>query len=195
MAMAFNFVPLLAPANLMTYDTQQFYNAASGIVAGIAAAALAFRLLPPLSPRFRTRRLLALTLRELRRLATGPIPPTTHQWEGRIYSRLSALPEKVEPLQRAQLLAAVSVGAAIIRLRRAAPLFGLRSQIDAALAALARGDSVVATERLARVDRSLAVLPGTEPGGPIRLRARASMIALSEALARHAGYFFARATR
>jgi hypothetical protein len=31
---------------------------------------------PPLSPPFRTRRLLALTLRDLRRLAAGQIPPT-----------------------------------------------------------------------------------------------------------------------
>ena len=61
-AMAGNFVPLLAPANQMSYDTQQFYNAALAIVAGVGAGALSFRLLPPLSPALRTRRLLALTL-------------------------------------------------------------------------------------------------------------------------------------
>src|SRR6267154_6859386 len=62
-AMAANFVPLLAPANQMSYDTQQFCNAGLAIVAGVGAAALSFRLLPPLSPALRTRRLLALTLR------------------------------------------------------------------------------------------------------------------------------------
>ncbi len=36
-AMAFNFVPLLAPANQMSYDTVQFYNTALAIVAGIGA--------------------------------------------------------------------------------------------------------------------------------------------------------------
>src|SRR5271170_3312893 len=66
-AMAANFVPLLAPANPMTYNTEQFYNSALGIVAGIGAAAVSFRLLPPLSPAFRARRLLALTFRDLRR--------------------------------------------------------------------------------------------------------------------------------
>jgi hypothetical protein len=50
------FVPLLAPANEMSYDTMQFYNAALAIVAGTGAAALSFRLMPPLSPVFRTRR-------------------------------------------------------------------------------------------------------------------------------------------
>jgi uncharacterized membrane protein YccC len=68
-AMTVNFVPLLGPANPMSYDTVQFYNSASAIVADTTAAVLSFRLLPPLSPAFRTRRLLALTLRDLRRLA------------------------------------------------------------------------------------------------------------------------------
>src|SRR5262245_51214901 len=73
-AMTYNFVPLLAPANQMTYDTVQFYNAALAIAGGSAAGALSFRLLPPLSPAKRTRRLLALTLRDLRRLAANPPP-------------------------------------------------------------------------------------------------------------------------
>ena len=53
-AMAANFVPLLAPANPMSYDTVQFYNAAVAIVVRRGAAALSFRLIPPLSPAFRT---------------------------------------------------------------------------------------------------------------------------------------------
>ena len=90
---AFGFLSLVAPANPMSYDQQQFYNSALAIVAGASAGALSFRLLPPLSPAFRTRRLLALTLRDLRRLATGPIPRTPDDWEGRVYGRLSALPD------------------------------------------------------------------------------------------------------
>jgi uncharacterized membrane protein YccC len=50
------FVPLLAPTNQMSYDTQQFYNAAIAIVVGVGAATFSFRLLPPLSAAFRTRR-------------------------------------------------------------------------------------------------------------------------------------------
>jgi hypothetical protein len=56
----------------MSYDTLQFYNSTLAILAGAGAAALSFRLIPPLSPAFRTRRLLALTLVDLRRLASPP---------------------------------------------------------------------------------------------------------------------------
>jgi uncharacterized membrane protein YccC len=194
-AMAGNFIPILAPANQMSYDTVQFYNAALAIVAGCGAAALSFHLLPPLSPALRTRRLLALSLRDLRRLTTGPIPRTAIPWEGRIYSRLSALPEEAEPLQRGQLLAALSAGTEIIRLRRIARRFDLHVDLDAALDAVARGDSSVAAERLGRLERMLAALPSTRPVAGVRLRARGSVLAISEALAQHAAYFDSGAAR
>ena len=193
-AMAANFVPLLAPANQMSYDTQQFYNAALAIVAGVGAAAISFRLLPPLSPALRTRRLLALTLRDLRRLTTGRIPDAPDDWQSRVYGRLSVLPEQAEPLQRARILAALSVGNEIIRLRRVARQFDLHVELEAALDAVARGDAAVATERLVRVDRKLAALPGATPGAWARLRGRGSILAISEALAEHASYFYAGAT-
>jgi hypothetical protein len=155
----------------------------------VGAAALAFRLLPPLSPPLRTRRLLALTLRDLRRLTTEPIPRTANQWEARIFGRLSALPAQAEPLQRAQLLAALSVGTEIIRLRRVARRFELHAELDAALDALARADSSVATERLARYDKRLAGFPSTRPGARVRLRARGSILAMLEALTQHRAYF------
>ena len=188
-AMIVTFVPLLAPANQMSYDTLQFYNGAVAIVTGVGAAALGFRLLPPLSPALRTRRLLALTLRDLRRFTAEPMPRTANEWEARTYSRLSALPEQADPLQRGQLLAALSVGTEIIRLRQVARRFELHAELDAALDALARGDSSVATERLARYDKRLAGQPSTRPGARVRLRGRASILAMLEALARHAAYF------
>jgi len=194
-AMAAQFIPLLAPANQMSYDTQQFYNAALAIIAGVGAAALAFRLLPPLSPALRAGRLLALTLRDLRRLTTGPIPRRANAWEGLVYSRLSAMPDQAEPLQRGQLLAALSVGIEIIRLRRVARRFALNVELGAALDAVARGDSAVAIERLDRLDGTLAALPSTTPGTWVRLRARGSILAMSEALAQHAAYFDSGATR
>jgi uncharacterized membrane protein YccC len=189
MATAVILLPLVAPANTASYDTQQFYNSGLAIVAGVGAAALAFRLLPQLSPGLQVRRLLMLTLRDLRRLMQSSIPRTAHGWEGRIYARLSAMPEQAEPLQRAQLLAALSVGTETIRLRRLARRFEGEIELDAALEALARGDSVVAIERFGRLDRVLATLPGTQPAGRLRLRARGSVLAVSEALARHTAYF------
>jgi uncharacterized membrane protein YccC len=178
------FIPLLAPANQMSYDTIQFYNSAFAIVAGSGAGALSFRLMPPLSPAFRTRRLLALTLRDLRRLATGPIPRAPDDWEGRMYGRLSVLPDQAQPLQRSQLLAALSVGTEIIQLRRIARRLELGSELHAALEAVARGDSAIATARLARLDEALAGRPGAAA-----LRARGSILAMSEALTQHAAYF------
>jgi len=189
MAMAVYFLPLISPANEMSYDTQQFYNSALGIVSGMGAAALAFRLLPPLSPTLRTRRLLALTLRDLHRLTTGLVPRTMNDWESNIFSRLFALPEQAEPLQRAQLLAAFSTGIEIIRLRRIAHRFDLHAELDPALDAVARGDIPVAIECLGRLDWVLATLPSDMPGARVRLRARGSILAISEALAQHAAYF------
>jgi uncharacterized membrane protein YccC len=186
-AMVANFIPILAPANQMNYDTVQFYNAALAIVAGCGAAALAFRLLPPLPPAVRTRRLLALTLRDLRRLATGPIPPATHDWEQRISGRLVVLPEEAEPLQRAQLLAALSVGSETIRLRRLA----VGDDLDGALEAWARGDITTATARLARLDHHLAAAAGNGSEASDALRARASILAISDALSEHDAYFSA----
>jgi uncharacterized membrane protein YccC len=184
-----NFIPLLAPTNQMSYDTQQFYNGALAIVAGVGVAALVFRLLPPLLPELRSQRLLALTLRDLRRLTKGSIPRTASKWQGRVYSRLSALPEQAEPLQRARLVAALSVGTEIIRLRCSAHRLDLDVELDAALDSLAKGDSLVAAERLSRLDQRLAAIPNTKPGARARLRARSSVLAVSEALAQHAAYF------
>jgi hypothetical protein len=100
------------------------------------------------------------------------------------------LPEQAEPLQRAQLLAALCVGVEIIRLRRFGSLFDQPLGLDAALKAVAGGNSVVAAERLAQLDRQLSGLPESmKPGSQIRLRARASIVALAEALTRHAAYF------
>jgi uncharacterized membrane protein YccC len=195
MAMAFFFVPLLAPANQMNYDPLQFYNASSAIVIGVAIATLAFRLLPPLSPAFRTRRLLALTLRELRCLATGPIREAEHDWQSRIYSRLAVLPEQADLLQRGQLLAALCVGVDIIRLRRAARHLDPGLGLDAALDAIAGGASKVAIARLARVEQRLAALPSTSLRPRIRMGMQARLTALSEVLSRHADYFDAGAIR
>jgi uncharacterized membrane protein YccC len=182
--MAAYFPALLAPTNQMSYDTQQFYNSALAIIAGSGAAALSFRLMPPLSPAFRTRRLLALTLRDLRRLARRPIPRTPEDWESRLYGRLAALPDAAEPLQRAQMLAALSVGTEIIQLRRIARRMDLRSELDAALEALAEGDIALATARLGRLDDALAARPATAA-----LRTRAGILAMTEVLTQHAAYF------
>jgi hypothetical protein len=178
------FVPLLAPSNPMSYDTQQFYNSALAITAGVGAAAFSFHLLPPLSPALRTRRLLALTFCDLRRLATGPIPRTPDDWEGRIFGRFSALPDQAQPLQRSKLMAAFSLGTENIQLRRICRRFDLSLGLDAALEAVARGNCAMAAEKLAEVDAVLASSPGAA-----ELRARGLILALSASLTQHAALF------
>jgi uncharacterized membrane protein YccC len=186
MAMAFNFVPLLAPTNIESYDTQQFYNSASAIVIGTGAAAFSYRLIPPLSPAFRTRRLLMLTLRDLRRLAKGRIWRAPEDWQSHMYGRLVALPDEAQPVQRAEMMAALFVATEIIQLRRIVRPMDLGSELDAALEALRRGDIRFATARLGRLDDALAARPG-----PTALRARGKILAMTEAVTQHAAYFAA----
>ena len=187
--MTYNFIPLLAPANQMTYDTVQFYNSALAIAAGSVAGALSFRLLPPLSPTFRTRRLLALSLRDLRRLATDPARWARVDWEGRMHARIAALPDAAEPLQRSQIMTALSVGSEVINLRRIAPQLGLGADLDAALAALAQGHSDAATARFAGLDRRLAALAESGPQAFLALRTRAMVLLVRDALVQHGAYF------
>ena len=190
------FIPLLAPANQMTYDTAEFYNNTLALFSGMGAVMLALVLLPPLSPAARARRLAALTLRDLRRLAAGRTSSIADDWEGRAYHRLATLPEQVELLQLAQIVAAVSVGTEIIRLRHIARRLGLGADPDAALAAVSQGDIMIAIERLAEIDHRLAALPDdTRPRASIRLRARGSIRVIQEALAQHASYFESGALR
>jgi uncharacterized membrane protein YccC len=185
-AMTLFFVPLLQPTNPMTYNTVQFYNAASAIVAGAGAGALSFRLLRPLSPAFRTFRLLALTLHDLRRLATGRGP---HDWEGRAVSRLSAMPNEATLLQLAQLLGALAVGHEIIRLRHTVHQLGGDADLEPALAALAQGDSAGASAHFARLDGALAARAGDRAVEQTVLRARGSILVLCEVLTQHANFF------
>jgi uncharacterized membrane protein YccC len=181
--MAATLMPLLTPTNQMIYDTQQFYNSALALLVGCVLAPVVFSLFPPLSPELRARRLLAFALRDLRRLAT--VPQLSEGWENRMYGRLAALPDNAEPLQRAQLLAALSVGTEITELRTISLPLGLDRELNAAFAAVAQGKIARARMWLYRLDQDLASDPNTFTS----LRARARILVLTEALAQHAAYF------
>ena len=181
--MAALFLPLLQPANPEIYDPQAFYNTSSAIIFGAGVAALSFRLIPPPSPAFRARRLLTLTLRDLRRLALGY---SQSNWQGLVNGRLSAMPDQATPIQRAQLVAALAAGCEIIRLRHIALHLGLAPKLDAALAALAQGDSARVTAQLSQFAEALAA---DGPDADAVLHARSSILVLSEALTRHSVYF------
>jgi uncharacterized membrane protein YccC len=185
-AMTANFVPLLQPANPMSFDTIAFYNQAVAIVVGCGVGALSFRVLPPLSPAFRTRRLLTLTLRDLRGVAAGR---EQTDWEGHVAERLAVMPDEATPEQRAQLMAALSVGSEIMQLRRFSRGLDIDAGLDAALTSLAKGESALATMQLIRLDAALATRDETEPTTQSILHARGCILALSEVLPRYASYF------
>ena len=188
-AMAFNFIPLLQPTNQMSFDTAQFYNSALSIFVGCALAMLSFRLLPPLSPALRTERLLALTLRDLRHLAIDRVPSSAADWQGRIYARLAAMPDPAKPLQRGQLLAALSVGTEIIDLRHIVPDLRLAPDLCSALQALVQGNSAAAIARLKSLDQHLASIADFGTQTSLATRARSRILAISDALVQHRAYF------
>jgi uncharacterized membrane protein YccC len=182
-AMIANFIPLLGPTNQMSYDTIKFYNNALAIVGGCVAGVLSFRLIPPISPQLRTQRLLALSLRDLRRLATDPAR-RERSWEGRLYSRIAALPAEAEPVDRGLLVTALAVGLNIVCLRPTASGLGFARELDAALKHFSSGDCAATVTQLEAADRRLAAL-----GGNPAMRARAQILAIRDALSDHGAYF------
>ena len=78
----------------------------------------------------------------------------------------------------------MSLGTEIIQLRRIGSRLNLGSDLDAALDAIARGDTAIATARLGRLDEELAARLGTAA-----LRACGTILAITEMLERHAPYF------
>jgi hypothetical protein len=152
----------------------------------MGSAALSFRLSPPLSPACRARRLLALTLRDLRRLASGD---SRNDWEGLVYARLAAMPNEATMQQREQLVAALSVGSEIIRQRQIAPLLGLGTKLGPALAALAEGDSAQAIAQLLLLDDFLDADAAGGASGQTAMHARGSILVLTETLTKHGAHF------
>lgn len=187
--MAFVFMPMVAPANEMSFNTIQFYNTALAIFAGCSAAALAFHLLPPLSPAVRSQRLLDIALRGLRRLAATFEQPSQQAWEQRMYGLLASMPDAALPVERTCLVSAYSVGAEVIELRSLARLLALDPELGDGLAALATGNTEHAIARFADLDRRLAGFTGREADERLALRARASLLVLCEAIGRRAVYF------
>jgi len=145
--------------------------------------------LPPLSPAFRTHRALMRTLRDLRRIATSPALPSREDWEGRMFSRLAALPDAATALQRARLVTALAIGREIIELRRIAPELGVGAELDSALAAFVQGNSAAAIERFNELDRRLAALPDTDPGTALAMWPRSLVLAICDGLDDHHPYF------
>jgi uncharacterized membrane protein YccC len=185
--LATNFVPLLGPSNLPSYDVGNFLNLALGIVGGTVTAALALRLVPPLSPAYRIERLLARGLRDTRRLAVVRRGPNRGAWTTLMSERLAALPSETTPEEGARLVAALSVGDAIIFLRRPHPGLIERATLDRALAYFASGEAVAARDELHAFERIQSALAGRAATDQLRCRVAARVIA--DAIDRHRAFF------
>jgi uncharacterized membrane protein YccC len=188
-AASVNLIPMLSIGNAMTFDAASFWNSALAILGGIGVATILMRAAPPLTPAYRTRRLLALILADLRRLAARGEPEGRRAWEGRARARLMAIPQSADPLERAEASSALAVGVDLIRLRDVAPRFVKRAEIERVLDAIAQGDNSIALARLADVDRALAALPPAASGRRIVLRLRASLLAIGGELNEFASFY------
>jgi len=187
-AMATLFVPMLNPENQMSYDTLQFYNAAMAVVVGCCIGAVSYLILPPVSPATRTRRLLRLTLHDFRLLCRPDADTSRDDWEALMYGRLAAIPDSATPQQRSEILAALSLGLTLIRLRRMLRSVPLKSDLGAALAGLAHGDVGLARDGFQRVDMALAERASALGRMPAD-RTRGLLKVMDDGLAQHAAYF------
>jgi fusaric acid resistance family protein len=187
LAMGTNFLPILAIENRPNYDGDRLLNATLTIGVGMIAAAIFLRLLPPLSPVRRTRRLLVLTLRDLRRLATGQRRLENRAWTSIVSQRLGAMPEQATLEQEAELLAGLSVGEASIALLEARPHVTGGDALDHAFASLARANVVEAREWLARFCAHQS--EGDTATAQRGMRAAVEAALIADALTQHADFF------
>ncbi|MGY4225128.1 putative membrane protein YccC [Bradyrhizobium sp. USDA 4503] len=180
-----HFFAFLQPVNLTSYDAASFFNSAVAIVGGCGLAAVAFRIIPSASPARRTRRLVPRALKDLRALAAAS---RLERRDGHVPRSLRSMPEQATAVQRAQVLAVLAVGKEIIHLRHSAGWLGLAAGLTPALANIAQGDGVAATAQLARLDATISA--GTSTGlRQTALRARSSILIISQALSRQADCF------
>ncbi|HET6608191.1 MAG TPA: FUSC family protein [Rhodopila sp.] len=188
-AMAANFIPLLSPSNPMVFDFAGFLNTSVGLLSGVAIALLGIRVLPPLPQAVRGRRLAALALGDLRRLATDPLGQSATAWENKVFGRLAPMPEQADLVQGARIVAALAVGSDLIRLARAALRLGVLPDLLVVSGHIAGGRSGAAIEALQHLDRLLEEHATDPLHARIMMGARGNIAAIREALLQHSAYF------
>jgi len=186
-ALVINFLAILSPQNQPSYDPVSFFNTGIAIIAGSILGCLCMCLLPQVPPRGRARRLLALTTRDLRRLAIQRRWLGRADWTSLVFCRLEAMPREATPEQLAQVVAALSVGEAVIRLRDGRPVLAGQESLDRALRALASGDVSETCYWLSVFSAAQLALPADVPA----LRGQAAALLIAEALNRHSAFFAA----
>ena len=145
---------------------------------------LALVLIPPVPKLTRAERLVELTLRDMRRMAAGRWSPTPDLWQMRVYARLTAMPEGVDPVFGSRLVAALSTGLQVLRLRALAGPDPSGDRIRASLGHLARRDVDGLLDGLDAVDRDLAMRAGGRDGRP-DLRVPTSIQVIRDVIRQH----------
>ena len=189
-ALVTNVMPILAIESFPGFDAARLFNSGLAILAGTIMGATFMRLMPPISPGRRTRRLLHLTLRDLRRVATGRRRFSSVTWAGLISRRLAALPAQATLEDEALLLAGLSVGEAAIALVSARRRLAAQDALDRAFASLAEAD-VAGTRRWLAAFRDGQAGERPVPAG---FHAAAIATLIDDALARHPEFFGSMAT-
>ncbi|OPF91422.1 p-hydroxybenzoic acid efflux pump subunit AaeB [Rhodopseudomonas palustris] len=139
LAMTISSLPLLGVGNPITYDASAYFNLALAIVSGSAVGAMFFVAIPVVPPSLRLRRLIALSLRDLRRLLSLRSTPDQLRWTALMARRIELLPSEATADDVADLLALHAVGRAALRLEQEVSDHRALGLLRAALTALADG--------------------------------------------------------
>ncbi|MFG1239484.1 FUSC family protein [Xanthobacter autotrophicus DSM 597] len=181
LAMAVTSLPMLQIGNPLAYDPSAFFNGALTIVGGTAAGLVCFIILPVLSPQTRTRRLLALSVRDVRRLAARARPGDAARWRALMTRRAEDLPPQASDDEARRLLALFALGRTIIFLRAA--LAGEDAeQFTSACVALGDGRPAAARDACAELAARLDEAAATPAATQIRAQI-ATLIGTLDALA------------
>jgi hypothetical protein len=130
---------------------------------------------------------LALTLRDLRRVAGQYRQFEKGAWISVVSLRLAAMPEQATLEQEAELLAGLSVGEATIALLEVRPDLPGRDALDHAFECLVGANVAGAREWLARFCVQQAGVATAEAQRGVHAAVQATLIA--DALTRHARFF------
>lgn len=174
LAMSIVSLPILGVANPISYSASTYFNLALAVLLGTIIGSLLFVIMPVIPPETRARRLLALSLRDFRRLSLGKRAADERRWTALLSRRIEALPSQTTPEQAGGMMALLALGQAVIHLR--SPLSGpSHALLSHGLRALAGGRLAAARESLEALLH--APIPDrADVRHPARLRAAAAVI-------------------
>lgn len=187
LAMSINCLPLLGVGNPMSYDAAAFFNIALTIITGNIIATLFFIIVPGLSPEVRARRLLALSARDLRRLAANSPARDGARWTAVMTRRVEDLPPRATDAQAAGLLSLFALGRALIVLHQTLANTAELGVLSRASAELAAGQPTRACIAFGHLERALAEQAASQPAeAAASLPARAQVRIITDTLQAHA---------